>query len=273
MNGFRNTAPIPEVPARLDRHAAGIDHATTASLAFNARDADQAYRIRYDAYHASGNLDSQKEPIFCDKYDSQPNFRTALIFKNNVPAATVRIGHCRTVSPARAEHKLPAMEIFGAEIEEILTSISTNGSTPTSIEIGRLARSPAFDDDNRLVFALFRVAGYIILHLDADVVLNAVRVHHIPMYRRFGFRQFGEPRLYPGLTCNMALMACFRSSYDSARSNLPFLRGISKEDAAYAGLIAGERVAIFGDAAPMSVRPAVQAAPLSQRPDVLRNCA
>jgi hypothetical protein len=165
------------------------------------------------------------------------------------------------------------MEIFGSEIEAILSSVRTDRIIPTAVEIGRLARSPAFDDDSRLVFALFRVAGYFILHLDADVVFNAVRVHHIPMYRRFGFQQLGEPRLYPGLTCKMALMACFRPSYDGAKSNLPFLHGISKDDAAYAGLIAGERVAIFGDAAPMSVRPVAPAVQLSQKPDRLRNCA
>ncbi|GBQ08958.1 N-acyl amino acid synthase FeeM domain-containing protein [Acidiphilium acidophilum] len=256
--------PQPNIP---------LANVTTAALAIHPKLTKQAYRIRYDAYHSSGNLASLPDQIFHDKYDCQPNFRTALVFKDDVAAATVRIGLYQPPTPECAEYKLPVMEIFGSEIEAILSRLTISRNMPAAVEIGRLARSPAFEDDSRLVFALFRVAGYAILHFDADVVFNAVRVHHIPMYRRFGFQQLGEPRLYPGLTCKMGLMACFRPSYATARSSLPFLRGISKDDAAYAGLIAGERVAIFGDNAPSAVRPAGPVVPLSQTPDGLRNCA
>ena len=81
-------------------------------------------------------------------------------------------------------------------------------------------------------------------------MFNAVRAHHMPMYRRFGFQQLEAPRQYPGLAFKTGLMACFRPNYADARDNLPFLKGISTKDERYAGLIAGERVKLFDDREP-----------------------
>jgi hypothetical protein len=273
MDGLHFLSPKPNLspPERISVS----DSMVTARLAVSPRLAAEAYRIRYDAYHSSGHLVTGDQPIFKDKYDDQSNFRTALVFKGDTPAATLRIGEYRPPTTDAPGRKLPAMEIFGQEIDAVLAGFATDFAAPRAVEIGRLARSPIFIKDTAILFALFRVAGYLILNYDADIVFNAVRAHHVPMYRRFGFQALEEPRLYPGLTCKMALMACFRPSYAAARDHLPFLRGIATTDAAYAGLIAGERVRIFGDDAPAikPARPADAAVPPLQRPVELRRSA
>jgi hypothetical protein len=110
------------------------------------------------------------------------------------------------------------------------------------VEITRLARRCDLANDKAVIAALFRAVGYLILFYDADIVLNACRPHHIPMYRRFGFHKIQEPRQYPNLTYKAALLACFRGSYGQARAKLPFLRGISVHDFAYERLMSGEIV-------------------------------
>lgn len=86
--------------------------------------------------------------------------------------------------------------------------------------------------------------GYLILHHDVDIVFNAVRPHHVPMYRRFGFQPLTSPRHYPCLSYKTVLMACFRRDYGAALRNLPFLQGISTDDLTYSGLLAGDLVAV-----------------------------
>ncbi|MCF3946310.1 hypothetical protein AiwAL_07275 [Acidiphilium sp. AL] len=219
-----------------------------AQLALGQRLSNIAYQLRYEGYRSYDYIGDRPGGSYSDSYDAQANNRTAIVFKQGIPAATVRITVHDPASADSGDRKLPAMEIFSDEIKATMAALRPNGRRPRAAEIGRLVRSPAYAKDFAIVFALFRIAGYLILHADADVVFNAVRTHHMPMYRRFGFQQLEAPRQYPGLAFETGLMACFRPNFADARDNLPFLQGISTEDACYAGLIAGERVRLFGDA-------------------------
>jgi hypothetical protein len=215
-----------------------------------------AFHLRYKAYRSYQYISDRPDQLFSDRYDEQSNCRTVIVFKNGNPAATVRVSVFAPDRPDARGLKLQAMEIFGTEIDDTMAALRLPDRQPRVMEIAKLARLPEFAKDIEVVFALYRVAGYFILQNDADIVFSAVRAHHVPMYRRFGFQELTPPRAYPGLSFTTALMACFRTSYDQARNNLPFLRGISTDDAAYAGLIAGERVPIFGAAAaPISAAP------------------
>lgn len=246
-----------------------------AQLALSCQSKEAAYRIRYEAYNSYGFVAQRENGIFSDAYDERSNCQTTLVFKHGVAVATIRIA---SYEPERSDtdyHCVQAMEIFEPEINSALNRIRFDGRSPRAVEIGKLARLPGYTRDLDVLFALFRTVGYLILDRDVDVVFNAVRAHHMPMYRRFGFQQLEAPRQYPGLTFQTGLMACFRTSYDQARKDLPFLRGINTNDAAYHGLIAGERVSIFG-AAPAAVSAAPQPESSdrpSQMPDALRYCA
>lgn len=219
-----------------------------AQIALGPRLRDVAYQIRYEAYHGYGFVPDRPDKRFSDTYDTSPNCKTILVFKNGHAAATIRVAFYDPANPDQAYHRVQAMEIFGEEIKTILASFQRGQHVPRAVEIGKLARADNYSKDMEVIFALFRAAGYLIMHHDVDAVFNAVRAHHMPMYRRFGFQQLEAPRQYPNLTFKTGLMACFRPSYDTARNDLPFLRGISTADDVYAGLIGGERVPIFGRA-------------------------
>jgi hypothetical protein len=100
-----------------------------------------------------------------------------------------------------------------------------------------------------VMHTLFRAVGYLVLFFRAEIVLNACRPHHVPIYRRFGFDKLEEPKLYPGLTFAAGLMACYADRYDNARAKLSFLRGVSAADDEYFELMSGERTS-FAPAVP-----------------------
>lgn len=242
-------------------------------LVFGQRLAEIAYRLRYIAYLSYDYIAARPDCLFSDSYDAQPNCRTALIFRRGIEAATVRVSIFDPDNASINRHKLQAMEIFHDEIKATMATLRPNGRNLRIMEIAKLARSPAFKKDLELIFAAYRTAGYLILHHDVDIVFNAVRAHHMPIYRRFGFQQLTEPKLYPGLAFKTALMACFRPNFADARDNLPFLRGISTEDDCYAGLIAGERVKLFDTGPEGTARRAAPRRARCERPDYHRPVA
>ncbi len=273
MDGFNSTTDVRQaVGVRQIRRS---NDTVEAQLAVDAELYEVAFRLRYEAYRSYGYIAEAPAQIFSDSYDEQVNCRTVIVSKNGTPAATVRVSVFDPNLAGLRPPKLQAMEIFDAEISETMTALRLTDRQPRVMEIAKLARMPQFAKDIEVVFALYRAAGYLILHNDADIVFNAVRAHHVPMYRRFGFQALTPPRSYPGLSFQTALMACFRPSYAAARDHLPFLRGIATTDSAYAGLIAGERVRIFGDDAPAikPAHPADAAVPPLQTPAALRRSA
>ncbi|HEX7390294.1 MAG TPA: hypothetical protein VF286_09290 [Acidiphilium sp.] len=215
-----------------------------AQLVLNPNHASLAFRLRYNAYRSRDFIPTRTDHLFFDSYDKQINFQTILIFKYGIEAATARISVFDPNNTDSNQNKLQAMEIFNDEIEATISAHRLNDKYPRVIEIAKLARSLAFAKDIDPIFGAYRAAGYLILHHNIDIVFSGVRTHHIPIYRRFGFQQLTAPREYPGLAFRTSLMACFRPNFAEARENLPFLRGISTDDACYAGLIAGERVSL-----------------------------
>ncbi len=214
-------------------------------LALNPNVAQDGYRIRHEGYRSYGYVNPQEGGLFIDKYDGRANVKMVVIYKGDKPAATVRLCLFDITGQTPDADRVPAMEIFDTEIRELLNGFATPGAPQRAVEVSRMARSPEFANDMSVVHALFRAVGYLVLHFRADIVLNACRPHHVPMYQRFGFQKLQEPRQYPNLTYKAALTACFRAHFGSARAELPFLRGISTEDAVYGSLISGERTALY----------------------------
>ncbi len=243
MDGFDFASQNRERIASFPDHRA--DDAISLQLALNPTIARDAYRIRHEGYRAYGFVEEQPEGLFIDKYDGRPNVKMVVVYKDNVPAATVRLCLFDATGQNPDADRVPAMEIFDTEIRELLNGFATPGAPQRAVEVGRMARLPAFANDKAVINGLFRAVGYLVLHFRADIVFNACRTHHLPMYRRFGFQKIQEPRLYPNLNFETVLAACFRAHFGSARSELPFLRGISTEDAVYGSLIAGERTPLY----------------------------
>lgn len=222
-----------------------------AQLAQGEAGKTTAYRIRYDGYASYGHITDTKEGIFTDDYDHLENFMTAVITKDGTAAGTVRVG----VRRPGHQDALPAMEIFPEEIAAVMESARASDHAAIAVEVGRLARSPVFGRDVTILHAMFRTAGYLIMHHGAEVVLSAVRAHHRAMYARFGFAQISEPRQYPGLTCDMVLMACFKADFGDAVENLPFLHGVNDCAGQSGRLAAGEAISIPHPPGAVSLRP------------------
>jgi hypothetical protein len=203
-----------------------------------------AYQIRHDGYISYNYITHREDNLFVDGYDGRENVKTVLVFKDGVPAATVRLCLFDTTGVFPDASKIPAMEIFNDEIHGLMAQMAQSGPATRAVEVSRMARAPAFARDVDLIHAMFRAVGYLILHFDADVVLNACRPHHMPMYRRLGFQKLHEPRPYPNLTYEAGLMAYFRSDFGKATSRLSFLNGISAGDPVYRALFAGKEAAI-----------------------------
>jgi hypothetical protein len=218
-------------------------------LARTSKIRQDAYKLRHDAYLSYNFIHEDPSGLFEDAYDSRENVRLLTAYKNGRPAGTVRVCLFDPTGAFPEADKVPAMEIFGDEIRALTAPGQGQEGYRRAVEVGRLARSPEFANDKAVIHTLFRAVGYLVLFFRADIVLNACRPHHVPIYRRFGFDKLEEPKLYPGLTFAAGLMACHAERYDNARAKLAFLRGISKQDQDYFELMSGERTS-FSSLAP-----------------------
>ncbi len=220
---------------------------TEAQLALTPKIEHEAFSIRYRGYLSYGYITARDSGIFSDKYDGRLNSKTIVIYRGGLPAATIRI--CLYDAAGRWPHadRVPAMEIFDDEIRELQAQLAREGGSSRVIEITRFARDPAFANDRSLIIAAFRIVAYLRLYFDAGIMLNAVRPHHMPMYRRLGFQQIEEPRQYPNLTYRAGLMAMFAANYEAALKKIGFPNGVSVDDPIYSSLMAGERVGVFDE--------------------------
>ena len=240
MDGFLLPSPMEHF-SRNEQNVT-VRNSIEIQLALSTATRAQAYKIRHDGYLSYNYIIAREDGLFSDKYDDRLNVRTVVVYKDQIPAATVRVCLFDPSDVFPEADRVPAMEIFEPEIRKMTEAgASAPGNGLRVVEVTRLARHCDFANDKTIIHALFRAVGYLVLYFQADIVLNACRPHHMPIYTRFGFQKLEEPRQYPNLTYKAGLMACFRSDYSDARRNLPFLRGISTSDQAYASLIAGER--------------------------------
>lgn len=223
-----------------------------ARLAVTRTVRKQAYTLRHDGYLSAGYIEAKKQRTLRDKYDDYRSSKTIVLYKNSVAAASARVCLFDPASEIPGAESVPALEMFRAEITELLEGMGRGNRPARAVEITKLARHPDFTKDNDLVFAMFRMTGYLILHYDADVVLTVVRPSHIPFYKRLGFHNVADPRPHPTDNVTLALMACFRASYDGVQKTVPVLNALSPEDDILPRFLSGELVPVFPQSVPAS---------------------
>lgn len=227
----------PREPARIT-----VQIATTPALM------EIVYRLRHDSYVAQGFLEPRASGMFADEWDGMKQFFSMLGFVDGVPATSVRISHCQPAGPAGARTETTAMELFRPEIINLAERFRVGARPAIVMEMSRLTRHPAFSESNfDPMFGIFRANFYCLIKTRADMLISAVRRHHVPFYKRLGFQTITEPRPYPKLKFETALMACFRPSYAAIQASIPIFQGIDEGDGVYARLFAGERVGIFDE--------------------------
>ncbi len=226
----------------------------TARLADNVHLLREAWSLRHAAYASHGYIETKSDGLFKDDYDLQPSAKTFLVYKDSMPAATARVSLYDPASDIAGAHSIPAMDVFSSEIAEALGGLVKH-RLPKALEVMRLARHPDYSKDNDLVFALFRIVGYMVFHFDVDAIVSAVRENHIPFYRRMGFERLTEPRAYPKLNFKTCLMMSERRKLEALQQRFSAFRTVSLDGTGYEDFFAGLPVSIYGDAPQATVLP------------------
>lgn len=212
----------------------------SARLATDAKTQQEAYRLRYDSYLASGYIQPNESRLFKDVYDELPNCRTVVIYDEGVPSASVRV--CALAFGSRK--RSPASDAFPEEVRKLLNEQTAIGAGARGIETTRLVRSPAADNNQGLVFLLYRMAGFLGMTAHTHILLACVRQNHAAFYKRLGYEAVTEPRAYPGLSCPMQLMACTRKRYDEVRRAFPVIDPFAGATDNLDGFLSGESVSL-----------------------------
>jgi hypothetical protein len=212
----------------------------SARLALDDRTKEDAYRLRYASYVASGYVQPNELGLFRDQYDDLPNSQTVVVYDEGRPVASVRTCTLAFGSAQRS----PASDTFPNEVRELLSQQASIGIGGRGIETTRLVRSPAAENNQGLVFLLYRMAGYVGMTAHTQVLLACVRRNHAPFYKRLGYTPVTEPRPYPGLNCPMQLMSCTRQRYDEIRSAFPVIDPYAGTTDRLDGFLSGEPVSL-----------------------------
>jgi N-acyl amino acid synthase FeeM len=211
-----------------------------ARLALDAQTRRDAYRLRYDSYVTAGFIEPNETRLFQDVYDDLPNCQTIVLYDQDEPVASVRT--CLLAYGSR--QRSPAMDTYPAQVTQLLRQHMAIGIGGRGIETTRLVRSPAAENNQGLVFLLYRLAGYVGMMAHTQILFACVRQNHMPFYRRLGYRPVTEPHPYPGLSCPMLLMACTRQRYDEIREAFPLIDPYGSATETLDGFLAGETIPI-----------------------------
>jgi hypothetical protein len=236
----RRDAVVPQL--KNSKASDGI----TARLVVNESGYHEAQRLRYEAYLAAGYLEPREISLFADSHDAKPTSRSLVMYLDGEPAASVRVCRLDDAETDDAADQLPASAMFKAEIEAFLDERARQGCGINAVEITRLARSPLYAKNVALVLGLYHVAGYLILHFNADVIFAAVTKNHTGFYKRMGFREIAPPKDYPGLAVQTVLMGCLLEDHRGIPGRTLALKDMSRRDDTYIGLMAGDIVPVFG---------------------------
>lgn len=196
-----------------------IDRTYTARLASNPEVRRDAYELRHTSYSRSGFIEARPDGLFSDKYDRLPSAHTIVVYDDGRAVGSVRV----CLLDIDDIDAAPAGVTFPEEVRELLFGLPRRPGRAQAAEITRLVRSPQAENDQGLVFLLLRAAGYIVLEQDVQLVLSCVRRNHVPFYRRLGNHIASDFRPYPGLNCQMQMLACPRAKYDATRAAFPIL--------------------------------------------------
>ena len=207
----------------------------TARLASDEATQRDIYSLRYVCYLDGGFIAPNKDGMFSDKYDLQPNTQTVAVYQDDELVASVRVCFLSLFHPTPA----PVRDTFPDQLDGLLSQCRRSAQGMEAVEITRLVRSPRFANDQGLVFVLYRLAGLLGIQRDVRMILSCVRQNHVAFYRRLRYCEIAGPRSYPGLRCPMHLLACTREDYDAVRGRFPLMDPDAFPGDDVAGFLAG----------------------------------
>jgi len=191
-------SPVQQSPQSIGGRALELLDRTDYRLVETPQEKDEIYRLRYRAYLREGTIDPNPAQSISDRFDNLPNSWTFGVYFDGMLASSLRI----SVSfPGQPE--TPSTEVFPDLLKPALAAHKVMvDPTRFVAEPERAARFP------ELPYLTLRLAYVACSYFDADLGLASVRAEHRAFYRRvFMHEALGEPRVYPGLTKPICLMA------------------------------------------------------------------
>ncbi len=85
-------------------------------MAFDDDTREDAYRLRYQCYLASGHIEPNNSGLFSDDYDLLPNSRTIVLYRDGDPVASVRV--CLLLQGAG--QRSPCFDAFPETLDRIM---------------------------------------------------------------------------------------------------------------------------------------------------------
>jgi hypothetical protein len=214
------------------------DRGYEARLALDPLTKKDAYALRYRSYHAQGHITANDTGLLFDRFDDLPTTKTVVVYSEGRAVGSIRTCFLQrgpgTMSPCR--------EAYPDEVGALLEMSGPARPGFDGVEVNRMVRAPEAADDQGLVFMLYRLAGYLALAADFRVIVTCVRRHHVPFYTRLKFREAGEPKIYPGLTCPMLLLQIGRQEYDTMREGFRLMDPEAGQPGLLEGLEHGKTV-------------------------------
>jgi N-acyl-L-homoserine lactone synthetase len=167
-------------------------------LAETEADKEIIYRLRYRAYRHEGAVQPNAEHKISDQFDDAPNSWIIGVYFDGELASSLRISVSSPKHPVS-----PSVNVFpdllDAEVAQAKVMVD-----PTRF-VGDPVRENRFPE---LPYMTLRLAYIACEHFNADIGLASVRAEHQAFYRRvFLHRPISTPRIYPGLTKPICLMA------------------------------------------------------------------
>jgi hypothetical protein len=198
-----------------------------------------AFRLRHLCYASKSYIDRLPSGEFSDPADENPANITLVIYESGLAVGSIRVC-CMTKGGGRpAPSQLPLSKTFGPELADLL------GETGRAVEHNRLVSHPDWSQSQSLVFALMRVADYIVRTNDPDFITACVRSNHTGFWKRMGFEHIAGPRLYAGLRFSTSFLAVRREKYESVRRLVPLLRLTSADNSLYQRILEGDCVPVY----------------------------
>ena len=167
-------------------------------LAETSQDKDQIYRLRYRAYLGENTIFPNAARKISDRFDDMPNSWTFGVYFDDALVSSVRI------SVSSPEHpETPSTEVFPDLLAQAIAA------RKVMVDPTRFVAEPEgglrFPE---LPYLTLRLAYVACSYFNADLGLASVRAEHRAFYRRvFLHEPLGTPRVYPGLTKPICLMA------------------------------------------------------------------
>jgi hypothetical protein len=187
--------------AALSAHPASVSHIQPGFELRRVSSRDDWRRVkglRYEALRSRDEIRDDPQCAYGDEHDLAPNAMTFLLTRNGRPVASTR----SSVSSARRQWRLPAMEAFGREIEAGI------GLDCKIVEASLVTVDPvATADPKTLLFHLLKAHMLHCAAEDADWLLVAVRDSQIGFHRRmFNMEILSGAETYPGMASSRVLM-------------------------------------------------------------------